>query len=351
MPSRNRRSSQSRDRVPVEVRPAWEISTFMLNQLSEALSSGTTAKIFHVTFDFKNPDHVRTIDGFSSEQVIEWMKANGYEDEVYELTLKSICTALAHDLLEFAGAAVLASLDGRLTVAHALLRKPFKENLFYIEWILADPDDFFRRFFAGETEALSLGKMDEARKVRIIRDAMATTRYSEWIEPEFLYELRYDKKSLVSLEPTWQKANHLITTQGALRTEAENFNFVFSDPTARNTQLRGFYASIPILFFHALQMIESMISMFAQREAPDLVPLRTLIGMDLWMATDSCAFDLADVKHRIHRVVTRTLQSLRCFQCKGRFSVAAPSLHAAFDRGELPCHKCGWVMPLHDPTL
>ena len=319
----------------------------MLDQLAEILASAEASKVFNVTFEFSDPAHAAAIEGFTSEELLEWMKVKGYADKAFELYFKSICRALSHDLHEFASESVRASVNGALTVAIALLRKPFKEDLFYIEWILADPDDFFAKFTAGDIDSVELRKIEPARKLEVIRRAMMTSPYSKWIEPEFIYELRFDKKSPIGLEPTWQKANHLITTKGELlRTERENFNFIFSDAPARDTQLLGFYATVPILLFHSIQMIEAMINMFARREAPDLVPLRTLAGMDLWMGSKSCALDLQDVQYRFHWVVAQTIRQLRCAKCNMRIRVTRRNCHSIFVEGKAPCNNCDWLMPL-----
>jgi hypothetical protein len=273
----------------------------MLDELTEILASAESSGVFNSSFEFTDPNHAQAIQGFSSEDLLAWMKLNGYSDQAFEVFYKSICKALACDLLEFAGAAVRATMDGTLTVAIALLRKPFKENLYYIEWILADPDDFFAKFEVGDVDALELRKIQPARKLDVIRRAMAAAPHSRWIEPDFIYELRFDKQSDIGLEPTWQRANHLITTKGAkVRTEAENFNFVFSGAAERQSQIRGFYATVPLLLFHAVNMIEAMIHMFARREKPDLVPFRKLAGMDLWMGSQASALELSDVRYRLH---------------------------------------------------
>lgn len=267
---------------------------------------------------------------------------------VYEVTFKLICRALAFDFLEFVGEAVRTTIRGPLTVAIALLRKPLKENLFYLEWILADPEDFFKRFYGGDVEGLALSKIAEKRKLEIIRGAMAKSPYAEWVEAEFIYELRFEKKSPISLEPSWQKANHLITTMGVLKTERENFNFIFSTPDARDTQWRGFYATVPILLFHALQIIETMIAQFAKRAAPggDLVPLRTLAAMLLWMKSKGCVLDVTDVARRFSSVVGSVIRSIHCPACKKRCSTRRANIRTLFEDSALTCFGCGEILNL-----
>lgn len=240
------------------------------------------------------------------------------------------------------------TIRGPLTVAIALLRKPLKENLFYLEWILADPEDFFKRFYGGDVEGLALSKLDGKRKLEIIRGAMAKSAYAEWVEAEFIYELRFEKKSPISLEPSWQKANHLITTMGALKTERENFNFIFSTPDARDTQWRGFYATVPILLFHALQMIETTIAQFANRAEPegDLVPLRTLAAMIQWMKSEGGVIDVSDVAQRFASAVGSVIRSINCPACKKRCSTRRDNIRTLFEDSTLTCFRCGETLSL-----
>lgn len=341
-----RQKEQAR-KVPSVVRSGWRITTFLLDELTEILTSAEHSGVFNTSFEFTEEYHARAIQGFSSEDLIRWMKLNGYSDRAFEVFYKSVCKALAYDLREFVGAAVRATMEEAFTVALALLRKPFKENLFYIEWILADSDDFYHKFEADDVDALELRGVEPARKLEVIRGAMSASPYSRWIEPEFIYELRFDKQSEVGLEPTWQRANHLITTKGQrVRTEVENLNFVFSGHSERHSQIRGFYATVPILLFHAVNMIEAMVHMFARREKPDLVPFRKLVGMDLWMGSRSSMLELSDVRYRMHWAVGTTLRKLRCARCNSRTRVNSRNLIRAFRHAEVSCHHCGHKTPL-----
>lgn len=56
----------------------WQVCDFILTQIAETLQSGEKAQIFHARFDLRSPDHAKAIRGMSSEQLIEWLKANDY---------------------------------------------------------------------------------------------------------------------------------------------------------------------------------------------------------------------------------------------------------------------------------
>lgn len=228
-----------------ELADAWQLSDSLLRQIHETIAGAIEAGVFETNFELRSRKHVRDFKKLKNEEVLEWLKGNDYISQVGEVTLKSIVRAVAIDMVEFANEALRCTIRGPLTVAIALFRKPFKENLFILEWIVGDPADYFERFFSGDAAQLSLSAVPPARKLDIIRAAMAKTVYQEWIPADFIYSLRYDKQSEFGFEPLWQHANHLITTQGKLKTEAENLNFVFSRSLAKMRRRRTKLLMVP----------------------------------------------------------------------------------------------------------
>jgi hypothetical protein len=130
-----------------ELADAWQISDSLLRQIQETLAVAIEGDIFETAFDLRDEHEAAEFQRLTNEQVIDWLKTNGYVGEVVEITLKGIIRGVAIDLVEFATEALRCTIQGPLTVAIALLRKPLKENLFVLEWILADPEDYFPAIF------------------------------------------------------------------------------------------------------------------------------------------------------------------------------------------------------------
>src|ERR1043165_2521737 len=328
--------------------PAHDVAAFILQQLEDTLESGVAAGIFNVQTTFDDKRNLTQLETLASEQLFDWLRDNGLTELLFEVTYKSLCLALARDLIEFAAVALKAAKAQLFTPAFALLRKPFKDNLFYLEWMLADIKDFMSRFTGRDLDQLTVGSLSESQRLDIIRYSLEAIACRNWIEPSLLYDLRFDKKSKTSLELFWQKATHLITTQGAaLRTEPENFNFVFSDQKARDSQRQWFYGTVPALLFHALQIIEALIANFASRSEPDLVPLQTLAGMTLWMYSPARFLDLRNTPRKFCRIVARTLRTLRCFACGRRISASVTNITALFENLKVTCSGCGQDLSLY----
>jgi hypothetical protein len=324
-----------------ELADAWQVSESLIRQIEETVAAAIRSEVFETKFDLQNEQQAVEFQKLRNDEVLDWLKANGHLTEVFEITFKSVIRGVAIDLLEFAAEALRCTIQGPLTVAIALLRKPFKENLFVLEWILADPGDYFERFFSGDASNLRIDAVKPERKREIIRAAMEKTPYGEWMPAEFLYELRYEKQTEYGFELLWQHANHLITTQGNLKTEGENLNFVFSTADDRETQWRAFYTMAPLLFFHAHEVVETAICQFAIPVEPSrsLMRLRTAAGLSLWMRSPGCIWNLPVAKG-FASAVRGFLRSITC-TCGKRVSWRETNVRSFFEESKARCFSCG----------
>lgn len=251
------------------------------------------------------------------------------------------------DFLHFVYEALQCSAKGKLTVAYALLRKPLKENLFYFEWLLADPEEFMHRFTQGLVEEIAIpGSLSREERVRIIQEATSKTQAGDWLPSDFIYSLRYNKKSEYGLEMAWQKATHLVTTMGTLRTEKANLNFVFSNEEAQYSQWDHLYLVLPLLLFHAVQVIEALLATFATREHADydLVPLRNMLGLHYWMMRTRPNGVMEDYLKQL--VDGLNMIGMACPKCGCEYSVGSDHLERFWITGILECPHCHHEMDL-----
>jgi hypothetical protein len=58
--------------------------------------------------------------------------------------------------------ALSCSRKEKLAVTFALLRKPLRENLLYLEWLLADPEELLTRFYSRSIAELAFEKLAAA---------------------------------------------------------------------------------------------------------------------------------------------------------------------------------------------
>ena len=82
----------------------------------------------------------------TGEDLYKWLIDNNCEDVIFEMNYKECFAALLSDLLQFILTSLKCSEKGQLNITYALLRKPLKDNLFYLEYLLANPAEFIREF-------------------------------------------------------------------------------------------------------------------------------------------------------------------------------------------------------------
>ena len=75
---------------------------------------------------------------------------------------------------------------------------------------------------------------------------MDKSSMGRWIEPEWLYELRYEKESNFGLDPIFNHALHLVTTFKHYETSPENINFIFCDEDDRFDLWHQLYLRLPL---------------------------------------------------------------------------------------------------------
>jgi hypothetical protein len=336
--------------LPAEFKFCHDYCFFLHDQLLETLISAEKAKVFQVQFKHKDKSHAQEIAKLAGEELVIWMEANGYKDEVRNLYYKQVCAALLSDFLHFIYEALQCSRKGKLTVAYALLRKPLKDDLFYLEWLLARPADFLKRFEGENQNRFSLlPKFKEQEQIAIIREAIKESKQGV-IPAEFIHALRFKKSLQYGFEPLWQKANHLITTQGDLETEPCNFNFVFSNKDSRYAQWVGLYWFLPVLLFHAVSVFEALFGKFAKRVCHkfDIMPLRTTAGLLLCMQHPPMAGKM-DEPQRLLKEGFESL-GLKCPKCASLYVMDKRNLKQFYSTGSIRCRNGCGLLNLHIKT-
>lgn len=330
------------DCLPEKFRQGHELCFFLHDFLVETMKSGEKGDIFSHSFEFSSELDLSQLDG---ESLFLWLDENGYKEEAYLIYFKQICAALIADMLNFIYEALECSRKGKLTVTYSLLRKPLKENLFYLEWLLADVEELIHRFHLGDIRLLTLNKnMPEHKKIEII--TKATKRLDlNILDADSLYRLRFDKKVTQSFEPLFQKATHLITTFDFMETESQNFNFIFSNNDSLDSQWEHLYNYLPLLLFHTVQIVEALISNFAKRASGiDLSQQRCLIGLSFWIQKTSTEIDMSQVIVEIKNMFNS--EDIKCDKCNSKIKFTNEKLFDIYSEYKITCDTCHWTFDL-----
>jgi hypothetical protein len=341
--------TEPRNFIPEEYKFADEYCFFLHDILADIIVFGEQEKIFHHSFEIKGVEDADQLQKKSGEELTNWMEINGYAEVLREANRRQICVALLADFCQFIFEALDCSRKGKLVVSYALLRKPIKENLFYFEWLLADSRDFLNRFHTPlpkkkkQKRALPQPiQLTKEKRLEIIRGAIEKTGLGEWISPEFIHELRYEKDVEYGLEWLFQRANHLITTFTA-ETEEQNFNFVFSDDEDRLAQWRGLYTTLPILLFHTFLVVDAVINSIADGKLGDLefMRLRAIVGFLLYIQNGPWNNTEFDTTFQSFLVSFSEIE-IPCLGCNEILQVDAENLQKLYREGVYICQNCGY---------
>lgn len=303
---------------------------FLYNILVKIVKSGEANGIFQYVFELKDAKHIEKIEQLTQEDILDFLLNNGYENEANELIKRQIFDAVLSDFLQFVHNALLTSEKAQLSVAFALLRKPFKDNLLILEWLLGNPDDFFQNFKSIDShKTVAIDKIDKEKKIEIIADAIDKTE-KPFLPADFIYELRYDKTKHYGFEQIWNKANHIITSNRNYATEDLNLNFVFTQESGKISQWEAFYYTLPSLLLHTIFVCDSQYKIFSNGES--------VIDTELSIRLMS-SYVLAENQNRELNDKVLELTRLICKKCYSEIILDEKKLNRIYKKGIYKCSK------------
>jgi hypothetical protein len=329
--------------LPTKYKTSHRFALELHDELVSIVVQGEANGIFAAECTLREPNHSKAIDGLCGVQLWEWLRSEGYSTVVEDLTYRQCIVGLLSDLCHYIFESLQCSRKGKTAVAFSLLRKPLKDNLFYLEWMLADRAGFLKAFAEGG-DAIDVTRVSPERKVSVIRQALGRTGSAVW-SPEFLYELRYDKSASFGLEAMWNKATHLITTCRSFTTDSNNFNFIFSNRDDMNGQWEQYYILLPILLLHAVDVacaLEATIVAIDGDEA-SWQRFRRTLGFLLW-ADKRLGQNDKDLLAPVCAVANEV--PLNCPNCESRFKLDRLNLRRLYRKDSLVCNACAATFDL-----
>ena len=272
-----------------------------------------------------NPDDI---------DILEFMK-NHKLIEPYKHHIRSHVTlALTSDMLHFLYEALSCFEKRKFSVAFSLLRKPLKEHIFFLSWLLADEDDFISRFEANNHTTFN--RISKEKKIEVFNKAIDKFAINETFDAELIWDMIYSKSHHNGFEPILQRATHLITSQGELlKTEDYSFNFIFED-SQDNYHYEFLYSKLPyLLMFTTHLLLESFNKVSAVNEHTFNHSLITTMGCYEALFIDGRS-------QTISRMLKKQLGSLlKCIHCKEPIKINKQNALDFYLKEEINCVHCG----------
>ncbi len=327
-----------RNLLPKEFTFSHDFCLYLHDCLVQFIVEGERGGFFRTTFEFRSPKEAKEFKRNPDLVIFDWLAEKGYSDVLGEALLKAVFPALLSDFCHFVFEALSCSRKAKLTVAYALLRKPFRENLHYLEWMIADPEELLNTLYNQPSKELSFSKIGNPEKAKeVIRKAISRTLHKELYDVDYLYDLRFNKEKLFSFDTFWNKAIHLITTRPAIATEQCNFNFIFSGDEERLSQWHHIYMTLPFLLFYALDICEVLMAIMNKEPPSDIdeVSFHRSLGFLLWAYEFLKFTDHLELPKPELEIVT-----LDCPKCNHVIHSNEKVIRKLFSERELKCPYC-----------
>jgi hypothetical protein len=242
--------------LPQKYKELHDLCFYLHGILVQVVKEGEKKKLFHTLYNIKKISDIQAIK--DNDDILEWLSNNGYEDEYKSIVIKQVLIATISDYCHYVYEALKCSEKSKLAITFTLLRKPLKDNLLFFEWIITNRNEFIEKF-QKDSNYYAIDKIDSAKKKIFIGCSVNKINYSETFNADFIYNIRYSKKTDYSLERLWNVANHLVTTRKYYKTESLNLNFVFSGPDSQESQWKYLYTVLPYLLFYSIEVIQAVL--------------------------------------------------------------------------------------------
>lgn len=242
--------------LPKKYKELHNLCFYLQDILVQAVVEGEKKKLFDTVVKFKKTDDIEAVK--DNNDILEWLITNGYEDEFKSIVIKQVLIATISDYCHYVYEALRCSEKSKLAITYTLLRKPLKDNLLLFEWIITNRNEFLENF-QKDSNCYAIDRINSTRKKMFIEYSVKQINYSETFNADFIYNIRYSKKTECSLERLWNMANHIVTTSKDYKTESLNLNFVFSGIISKESQWNYLYSVLPYLLFYTVEVIQAVL--------------------------------------------------------------------------------------------
>lgn len=238
----------------------WYIHDIILSLFHDCLADDKLS----TSVTFNNLTDAKEFE--KSDDIIEWMYTNGYSNEANKILGQRIFHSILADMMNFLFESLNTIEKGKITVSLALLRKPMRDNLLYLEWLLGNPEEFINLVKNADIDKYAIEKLSADRKLIIIKKAIEQIDNKEFFDlmnESMYFDLRYNKEAGNSLQKVWDKANHLVTTRKHNR--SQEFNFVFLDEEIHIDFIDYYYKQVPHLLFYTYNIVLKLYERFIRK--------------------------------------------------------------------------------------
>ncbi|MEP6262822.1 MAG: hypothetical protein ABJ092_14695 [Gillisia sp.] len=329
-------------KLPEKYHSINNICAIIYDQITEIFAAKNYEELKYTNFNYDRENHI-LVDEFEKKEIhiLDWLKENNKNDEISDFLSKHLTLSISSDFSNFIYEALSCAQRGKMTVAYALLRKPFTDELLLLEQILNDPKEFIDRFFhSGDPKDYdpSSRKTD---KLQIIQTAVDKLKPKYIFSADLIYKLRFEKDSLSGLNGLSNQALHIVTNDKNYKTLDQNLNFVFSNKDDINKYWDYFYHFIPYLIIYSASVIDSIIFSFLQdQENQNLKYLKSFQRFIAIIKWTECITDPKDKKEEEFYYGFQDDIQLKCDKCNEEIKLEKADFELFLESRMILCPKC-----------
>lgn len=280
--------------------------------------------------------------------ILDALKISDRKSELEIVLAKHLTMSLLADMANFIYEAIHIAQKGKMTVAYALLRKPFTDQLCMLEQLLTDRTGSIDRFFHDGTPSAYDPSAVEINKLALIKNSMALID-GLLLQEDFIYEIRYDQGSKLGISSLSNQALHMVTNHRKNRTQPQNLNMIFNPSGSIDGQWSRFYTIVPMLMIYTASVVDGIVfGLIPNKDKKrELKMLRRFIGTIL-------LFNDADPnpdKSFFKPLAKLQLPSTKCKICKHTNRITKTNLITFFYKNHFYCRRCQNVYELCQETI
>ena len=249
--------SQISELLPTKYRKRHQLMLYLYDILVDILVKADRYQLSSLSFRFTNE-----INGESDLfDELDRQKDLDISEYVY---IPHIFFSILRDLNYYLFESLSCIERWKVTVAFSLARKPFQDNLFYLSWILVQPNDFLEKIQYGSPKEYDVSNLKGKKEfiIDLFLKAKESIQYEndfldfskELIDPELLYDIIYNREAENSLTSVFDQSIHLVTNNKNYPTEKRNLNFIFSDDKIWDDFWRLFYEKTPYILIYLVEV-------------------------------------------------------------------------------------------------
>ncbi|HEX2788344.1 MAG TPA: hypothetical protein VHP32_10585 [Ignavibacteria bacterium] len=329
------------DIIPSKLRFSHDYCLFLLKHILHVQDSLIANKIYHTKIlkkDLKEEDR-EEFDKVLKNKNFDWLIEKGYTKIHFEIIYKALIQRLIDDLIIFIREALFNSIKGDLVITFTLLRKPLKENLLILEWLLVNPKECHKLFYSDVSKISPLKTKDEKKKF-LIKEALQKID-NLLLNDELIFNIRYNKDAYYTFHVLWNHSIHLITTFEGTKTQNTNINYIFSTNKDIQNQWKGLYFLLPYLLYYISEIQNGLFGLkeilkendyFAKEEG------KKVLGFIVW-GIENKFWDKKIVNLNVLSQKDK-IKDIECPKCSYIFSLDVKKIKQLVIDDFIRCNRC-----------